>query len=99
MRTCSGNSRSAHSQVPNVLRLESSLFHLVGQQLAAMKHSVRPLNGEDVGGVHWMMFTTDPLNGLLSGGIRPSQGGPGRVLVSAAHGGRLSEPNNGSRVP
>jgi gamma-glutamyltranspeptidase/glutathione hydrolase len=47
--------RYRHSQIPNLLRLESPLFRLVGSQLAAMGHDVRPINGRDVGGVQWLM--------------------------------------------
>ncbi|HTX23705.1 MAG TPA: gamma-glutamyltransferase [Steroidobacteraceae bacterium] len=43
--------RFRHSQVPNVLSLESPLYDLVGSALAALGHSVRSINGEDVGGV------------------------------------------------
>jgi gamma-glutamyltranspeptidase/glutathione hydrolase len=43
--------RFRHSQVPNVLNLESSLYDLMGAQLAAMGHTVRPVSGEPVGGV------------------------------------------------
>jgi len=47
--------RYRHSQIANVLRLESPLFRLVGSQLAAMGHDVRSINGHDVGGVQWLM--------------------------------------------
>jgi gamma-glutamyltranspeptidase/glutathione hydrolase len=47
--------RFRHSQIANVLRLESPLFRLVGSQLAAMGHDVRSINGHDVGGVQWLM--------------------------------------------
>ena len=49
--------RFRHSQIPNVLRLESSLFRLIGSQLTAMGHDVRSINGSAVGGVQWLMFT------------------------------------------
>jgi gamma-glutamyltranspeptidase / glutathione hydrolase len=52
--------RFRHGQIPNVLRLESALFRLVGQQLAAMGHTVRSIDGDAVGGVQWLMFTPDP---------------------------------------
>jgi gamma-glutamyltranspeptidase/glutathione hydrolase len=47
--------RFRHSQVPNVLSLESSLFDAVGAQLAAMGHTVRAISGENVGGVQIIM--------------------------------------------
>jgi gamma-glutamyltranspeptidase/glutathione hydrolase len=43
--------RFRHSQVPNELSLETSLYELVGAPLAAMGHKVRPITGVDVGGV------------------------------------------------
>jgi len=53
--------RFRHSQLPNRLSLESSLFQLVGPKLAAMGHNVRPVDGGDVGGVQMILFT--PLGG------------------------------------
>jgi len=47
--------RFRHSQVPNVLSLESSLFDAVGAQLTAMGHNVRAISGENVGGVQIIM--------------------------------------------
>jgi gamma-glutamyltranspeptidase / glutathione hydrolase len=43
--------RFRHSQVPNVLTLESPLYDLVGAQLAALGHTVRSVDGANVGGV------------------------------------------------
>ncbi|HEX9473009.1 MAG TPA: gamma-glutamyltransferase, partial [Steroidobacteraceae bacterium] len=43
--------RFRHSQVANLLSLESSLYDLVGPALAAMGHTVRSINGADLGGV------------------------------------------------
>ena len=43
--------RFRHSQVPNVLNLESSLYDLLGGPLAAMGHTVRSITGAPVGGV------------------------------------------------
>ena len=48
--------RFRHSQMPNVLSLETPLYDLVGPQLAAMGHTVKSVNGEDVGGVQAIMF-------------------------------------------
>jgi gamma-glutamyltranspeptidase/glutathione hydrolase len=59
--------RFRHGQIPNVLRLESSLFRLVGAQLTAMGHTVRSIDGNAVGGVQWLMFTPDP--GSPTGGF------------------------------
>jgi gamma-glutamyltranspeptidase/glutathione hydrolase len=57
LQAASDMARYRHSQIANVLRLESSLFRLVGAPLAAMGHAVRSINGRDVGGVQWLMFT------------------------------------------
>ncbi|MGB6308588.1 MAG: gamma-glutamyltransferase family protein [Steroidobacteraceae bacterium] len=52
--------RFRHSQVSNVLSLETPLYDLVGAQLAAMGHSVKSVNGEDVGGVQSIMYVAQP---------------------------------------
>ena len=52
--------RFHHTQVPNVLNLESKLFGLVGGQLKAMGHDARSTNGGAVGGYQAIMFTPDP---------------------------------------
>jgi gamma-glutamyltranspeptidase / glutathione hydrolase len=52
--------RFRHSQVPNVLSLERPLYDLVGPQLAAMGHTVKSVNGEEVGGVQSIMFVAGP---------------------------------------
>jgi gamma-glutamyltranspeptidase/glutathione hydrolase len=49
--------RYRHSQISNLLRLESPLFRLVGAQLKAMGHDVTSITGHDVGGVQWLMRT------------------------------------------
>ncbi len=43
--------RFLHSQVSNELRLEPALYDLVGQKLGAMGHSVKSINGANMGGV------------------------------------------------
>jgi gamma-glutamyltranspeptidase / glutathione hydrolase len=43
--------RFRHSQISNLLSLESPLYDLIGQALASMGHRVRSVNGESVGGV------------------------------------------------
>ncbi len=52
--------RFRHAQVSNVLNLETPLYDLVGPQLAAMGHSVKSVNGEDMGGVQAIMMLTEP---------------------------------------
>jgi gamma-glutamyltranspeptidase / glutathione hydrolase len=52
--------RFRHSQISNELSLESPLYELVGSRLAAMGHNVKPVNGEDVGGVQTIMFVAAP---------------------------------------
>ena len=47
--------RFRHSQVANLLSLETPLYDLVGSALAAMGHTVKSVNGEDVGGVQAIM--------------------------------------------
>jgi len=63
--------RFRHSQIPNVLRLESALFRLLGPRLAAMGHTVQSIDGNAVGGVQWLMFTPDsasPAGGVYRAG-------------------------------
>ncbi len=52
--------RFRHSQVSNVLNLETPLYDLVGPQLAAMGHAVKSVNGEDLGGVQAIMLVAEP---------------------------------------
>jgi gamma-glutamyltranspeptidase/glutathione hydrolase len=47
--------RFRHAQVSNVLDLETPLYDLVGAQLAAMGHTVKSVDGVDVGGVQVIM--------------------------------------------
>ena len=53
--------RFRHAQISNVLSLETPLYDLVGSQLAAMGHTVKPVNGQDVGGVQSIMFVAEPV--------------------------------------
>jgi gamma-glutamyltranspeptidase / glutathione hydrolase len=48
--------RFRHSQISNELTLESPLYDEVGAALAAMGHTVKSVNGDDVGGVQSIMF-------------------------------------------
>jgi gamma-glutamyltranspeptidase/glutathione hydrolase len=52
--------RFRHSQISNVLSLEAPLYDRVGAQLTAMGHTVKSINGEDVGGVQSIMFVAAP---------------------------------------
>jgi gamma-glutamyltranspeptidase / glutathione hydrolase len=52
--------RFRHSQVSNELTLESPLYDEVGPALVAMGHTVKSVNGEDVGGVQSIMFVAAP---------------------------------------
>src|SRR5271163_5290530 len=52
--------RFRHSQLANVLSLETPLYDLVGAKLAAMGHSVKSVSGEEMGGVQILMLVADP---------------------------------------
>ena len=52
--------RLTHSQISNVVSLESNLFDLVGAALAAKGHQVRAVTGGAVGGYQGILFTRDP---------------------------------------
>jgi gamma-glutamyltranspeptidase / glutathione hydrolase len=43
--------RFRHSQIPNTVRMESSLYELMGAQLSAMGHKIESVSGATVGGV------------------------------------------------
>jgi gamma-glutamyltranspeptidase/glutathione hydrolase len=67
--------RFRHSQVPNMLSLESQLFAAVGRQLQAMGHRVESIDGGVVGGYQAIMFTPDSnAPGAGGGGLQPIQG-------------------------
>jgi gamma-glutamyltranspeptidase/glutathione hydrolase len=59
-QAASDAARFTHAQESNTLNLESSLYDLVGAQLAAMGHKVKSANGEDMGGFQsiWLMPTS-----------------------------------------
>jgi gamma-glutamyltranspeptidase/glutathione hydrolase len=67
LQAASDMARFRHSQVPNVLTLESQLFTLVGARLKAMGHDVRSSDGEPMGGYQAIMVTPDD-------GARPTGG-------------------------
>jgi gamma-glutamyltranspeptidase/glutathione hydrolase len=52
--------RFRHAQVSNVLSLETPLCDLVGSKLAAMGHTVKSVNGDEMGGVQVLMFVAEP---------------------------------------
>src|SRR5580698_9654061 len=52
--------RFSHSQISNQLSLETPLYDLVGAKLAAMGHTVKSVNGDEVGGVQTIMFVAEP---------------------------------------
>jgi gamma-glutamyltranspeptidase / glutathione hydrolase len=73
LQAASDMARFRHTQVPNVLTLESPLFALVGSQLQQMGHTVKSVNGDTVGGYQAIMFTPDataPADGSLKGFYR-----------------------------
>jgi gamma-glutamyltranspeptidase/glutathione hydrolase len=59
-QAASDAARFTHAQESNTLQLESSLYDLVGSQLAAMGHKVESANGEDMGGFQSIWFTPTP---------------------------------------
>jgi len=70
MQAAGDMARFRHSQLPNVLSLESPLYDRVGAQLAAMGHTVKPVNGAEMGGFQSILFTPVP---------DPAQSGAGGV--------------------
>lgn len=57
--------RFLHSQIPNTLSLESSLYDRLGARLGAMGHHVLSVDATDMGGAQVIMFTPD---GAVSSG-------------------------------
>lgn len=51
--------RFRHSEVSNLLILESPLYELVGAALTAMGHKVQPVDGAEVGGVQVIQVVPD----------------------------------------
>jgi len=60
MQAAGDMARFSHSQVTNILQLESQLFALVGPQLIKMGHRARTSNGAPMGGFEGIMWTPDP---------------------------------------
>ena len=73
--------RFRHSQVPNVLNLETPLYDLVGAKLAAMGHTVRAVDGEGMGGSQIIMVVGDPGARLLPRRFGFQEGWRGSRLV------------------
>jgi len=61
--------RFRHSQIGNVLSLETPLYDLVGAKLAAMGHTVKSVNGDGMGGVQVIMWVA-ATDGTLTGHYR-----------------------------
>jgi gamma-glutamyltranspeptidase/glutathione hydrolase len=55
LQAASDMARFRHQQVPNTLMMESQLVELVGAQLQAMGHQVKPMNGTPMGGFQAIM--------------------------------------------
>ncbi len=61
--------RFRHSQIANLLSLETPLYDLVGSKLAAMGHSVKSVSGDEMGGVQVIMLVA-PVDRSLAGYFR-----------------------------
>lgn len=59
LQAASDMARFRHTQVPNRLMMESQLVDLVGAQLKAMGHDVRPVSGAPMGGFQAIMVEPD----------------------------------------
>lgn len=67
VQAASDAARFEHDQESNVLEIESNLYELVGQQLAAMGHTVKSVNGDGMGGLQLVQFTPAPGTGAPKG--------------------------------
>jgi gamma-glutamyltranspeptidase/glutathione hydrolase len=59
VQAASDMARFRHTQVPNVLNMESQLFNLVGKRLKAMGHDARSVGGAPMGGFQAIMVTPE----------------------------------------
>jgi gamma-glutamyltranspeptidase/glutathione hydrolase len=59
LQAASDMARFRHTQVPNTLMMESQLVELVGAQLKAMGHEVKPMNGAPMGGFQAIMVAPE----------------------------------------
>ena len=59
VQAASDMARFRHLQVQNTLTMESALADRVGPALRMMGHTVRSVNGIDMGGYQAVMFTPD----------------------------------------
>ena len=59
VQAASDMARFRHTQVPNMLSMESQLFELVGEQLQGMGHKVQSINGAPMGGFQAIMVAPD----------------------------------------
>lgn len=59
-QAASDAARFWHAQDGNTVFLESNLYNLVGNQLRALGHQVKPANGENMGGYQAIMLQPDP---------------------------------------
>jgi gamma-glutamyltranspeptidase/glutathione hydrolase len=69
VQAASDMARFRHMQVANILTMESPLVARVGATLRTMGHTVRSVNGDQMGGYQAIMFTPDAAG--------PDLGGPG----------------------
>jgi gamma-glutamyltranspeptidase/glutathione hydrolase len=74
LQAASDFARFRHTQVANVLNMESQLFNLVGAQLQAMGHDVRSTSGAPMGGYQSIMFTPDESATSAAAGQKPVAG-------------------------
>jgi gamma-glutamyltranspeptidase/glutathione hydrolase len=66
--------RFRHSQVSNVLSLEAPLYELLGARLAAMGHTVKSVNGDEVGGVQSIMYVAGQPQSEVAGAAKRVNG-------------------------
>ena len=59
LQAASDMARFRHTQVPNMLMMESQLAELVGAQLKAMGHDVQSMNGAPMGGFQAIMVAPE----------------------------------------
>ena len=73
LQAASDMARFHHNQVRGTVDLESEAFRLVGAQLIAMGHKVRPTDGGNMGGYQAILMTPDPKEPKPSGAKNATQ--------------------------
>jgi gamma-glutamyltranspeptidase/glutathione hydrolase len=85
LQAASDMARFHHNQVRGTVDLESEAFKLVGAQLQAMGHKIRPVDGGNMGGFQAILMTPDPKEPKPDGRIGSQQPINGTYRAATDH--------------